>query len=55
VPTPEQTLAELALDETVWRTVVCEARGPTATGPGGQTAKVLDNIIFLQRQPFGTG
>lgn len=54
VPTPEQTLAELALDETVWHTVVCEARSRTATGPGGQTAEVLDNIIFLRRHPFGT-
>ncbi|PZF98670.1 SAM-dependent methyltransferase [Micromonospora endophytica] len=49
IPTPEETLAGLALDPASWQVLCCEARVRTATGPGGQTAEVTDNVIALRR------
>ncbi|MEU5669097.1 class I SAM-dependent methyltransferase [Micromonospora sp. NPDC047762] len=49
IPTPDETLAGLALDPASWQVGCCEARDRTATGPGGQTAKVTDNVIALRR------
>ncbi len=49
IPTPDETLAGLALDSASWHVLCCEARDRTATGPGGQTAEVTDNVIALCR------
>lgn len=48
-PTAEETLAALALDER-WRVERCAAPERTATGPGGQTATVTENVIALRRE-----
>jgi len=48
--TPAQELAELALDEAAWTTVLAEARGREATGPDGQeSATVKDGVVLLRR------
>ncbi|MFY1702902.1 class I SAM-dependent methyltransferase [Micromonospora sp. WMMA1923] len=49
IPTPDETLAGLDLDLASWQVLYCEARDRTATGPGGQTAEVTDNVIALRR------
>ncbi|WP_282258222.1 class I SAM-dependent methyltransferase [Micromonospora sp. WMMD1155] len=49
-PTPEETLADLALNPSHWQTITCEARTRTATGPNGESAEVTDNVIVLRRR-----
>ncbi len=48
-PTVEETLAGLALRERDWAQIHVDAIERRATGPDGQTAMVLDNVIFLRR------
>lgn len=47
-PTPEQTLATLQLDET-WTPIETTVSARAATGPAGETATVLDNVIAVRR------
>ncbi|MFK4299005.1 SAM-dependent methyltransferase [Arthrobacter sp. GAS37] len=47
-PAPEQTLATLQLDDT-WTPIETAVSSRTATGPAGETATVLDNIIAVRR------
>lgn len=49
-PTPEQTLQSLGLAEAEWERTRVDALERRATGPGGQEATVLDNIVFVQRK-----
>lgn len=48
-PPPAEVLADIDLDPTTW--VVRRADTPTrqATGPGGQTAVVTDNVLLVER------
>jgi SAM-dependent methyltransferase len=48
-PSAEETLATLALKEEDWVRVYVDAIERCANGPGGQTAMVRDNVIFLRR------
>ena len=48
-PTPEQTLASLKLPHAQWRTERLGSPRRPATGPGGQTATVTDNVIAVRR------
>ncbi|MEU5372819.1 methyltransferase domain-containing protein [Streptomyces sp. NPDC005951] len=47
-PSPDDVLASLRLDDG-WRTERCHAPERTATGPGGETATVTDNVIAVRR------
>ncbi|MFL0025281.1 class I SAM-dependent methyltransferase [Streptomyces sp. NBUL23] len=47
-PAPDDVLASLRLDDG-WRTERCHAPRRTATGPGGETATVTDNVIAVRR------
>ncbi|MDQ0986179.1 cyclopropane-fatty-acyl-phospholipid synthase family protein [Streptomyces sp. V2I9] len=47
-PTPDEVRASLRLDGG-WRTERCHAPRRTATGPGGETATVTDNVIAVRR------
>jgi SAM-dependent methyltransferase len=48
-PGAEDTLATLALDEHGWARIQVGTIERRATSPGGQTAQVRDNVIFLRR------
>ncbi|WP_097881410.1 class I SAM-dependent methyltransferase [Streptomyces sp. st140] len=47
-PSPDEVLASLRLGDG-WRTERCHAPERTATGPGGETATVTDNVIAVRR------
>lgn len=47
-PTPDDVIAWLRLDD-AWHVARSEAPRRTATGPGGRTATVTDNVIAVQR------
>ncbi|MER5815715.1 methyltransferase domain-containing protein [Streptomyces californicus] len=49
-PTPDEVRRSLWLDDG-WRTERCDAPERTATGPGGETATVTDNVIAVRRRP----
>ena len=49
-PSPEEALAELALNEGVWERVFVGAPEREATGPNGQVATVKDTVLALRRQ-----
>lgn len=49
-PTPEETLAPLRLDPKQWDTAYVGAPPRHATGPNGQSATVIDNIIAVRRR-----
>ncbi|MFD8585236.1 SAM-dependent methyltransferase [Streptomyces californicus] len=49
-PTPDEVRTSLRLDDG-WRTERCDAPERTATGPGGETATVTDNVIAVRRRP----
>lgn len=51
-PTPDDVLASLRLGDG-WRTERCHAPRRTATGPGGETATVTDNVIAVRRGDRG--
>ncbi|MFB8072625.1 SAM-dependent methyltransferase [Streptomyces californicus] len=48
-PTPDEVRRSLRLDDG-WRTERCDAPERTATGPGGETATVTDNVIAVRRR-----
>lgn len=48
-PTAEETLESMNLDESLWARVHVGSIERQANGPNGQTASVLDNVIFLRR------
>ncbi|ESU47533.1 putative methyltransferase [Streptomyces sp. HCCB10043] len=49
-PRPDDVLASLRLgDGDGWLTERCHAPERTATGPGGETATVTDNVIAVRR------
>ena len=48
-PTPEKSLAALDLDPSRWHGEFVGAHERLATGPGGQSATVTDNVIALRR------
>jgi SAM-dependent methyltransferase len=49
-PTPEQSLAALDLDPSLWLSEFVGAPEREATGPKGQSATVTDNVIALRRR-----
>ena len=49
-PTPEQELAEIGLAMADWTRAVVEAVRREATGPDGETATVIDNVVALERR-----
>jgi len=49
-PTAEETLASLSLSDDEWERRFVGALERVANGPDGQTASILDNVIFLQRR-----
>lgn len=48
-PTPEETLAALALDPEAWRVERCEVGTRAATGPDGQAGTLLDSVLLAAR------
>jgi hypothetical protein len=52
-PSPEETLASLDLDLAAWEIERLAAPSREATGPGGQIATVIDNIIAIRRLTDG--
>jgi len=52
-PSPEEELASLELDLGGWERVFVGNTERIASGPGGQTAPVLDTIIALRRSAQG--
>lgn len=48
--TPAEEIAELALDESEWETLLQEIRGREAAGPAGcESATIKDGVVLLQR------
>ena len=47
-PTPEEVAAELALDPTRWQVERADMPRREATGPNGQTATVVDNVLVIR-------
>lgn len=50
LPTPEEDLADLALDGSAWVPEVVEVRERPATGPEGQQATLRDSVVLVRRQ-----
>ncbi|WP_030670935.1 class I SAM-dependent methyltransferase [Streptomyces sp. NRRL B-1347] len=48
-PTPDETAAELALDPARWSVLRADMPRRRATGPAGETATVVDNVLLVQR------
>ncbi|MFJ8689722.1 class I SAM-dependent methyltransferase [Micromonospora wenchangensis] len=48
-PSPGETAAELALDPTRWSVVRADMPRRRATGPGGRSATVTDNVLLIHR------
>ncbi|MFY1636856.1 SAM-dependent methyltransferase [Solwaraspora sp. WMMB335] len=48
-PTPDEVAAELDLDPGQWTVLRADTPRRQATGPGGQTATVTDNVLLVQR------
>ncbi|WFE94105.1 FAD-dependent oxidoreductase [Micromonospora sp. WMMD987] len=49
-PTPQETLADLDLDPDRWHVERLDAPQREATGPGGQTATLVDHLLLLRRR-----
>lgn len=49
-PTPGEVAAELDLDADQWPVLRADMPRRLATGPGGQTATVTDNVLLIQRR-----
>ncbi|WP_055566378.1 class I SAM-dependent methyltransferase [Streptomyces atriruber] len=47
-PTPEEVAADLGLDPARWPVLRAEMARRRATGPGGETATVVDNVLLIQ-------
>jgi SAM-dependent methyltransferase len=52
-PTPTEVAAELDLDPARWSVLRAEMPRRRATGPAGESATVIDNVLLVQRA-FGT-
>jgi SAM-dependent methyltransferase len=48
-PTAAEVLSELALDAGYWEVETAEGRSREATGPSGEVATLLDNVMVLRR------
>ncbi|MEV4576525.1 class I SAM-dependent methyltransferase [Nonomuraea jabiensis] len=48
-PTPAEVAAELDLDPARWTVLRADMPHRQATGPAGQTATVIDNVLLIQR------
>lgn len=48
-PTPDEVAAELALDPARWRVERADMPRRRASGPDGQTATVVDNVLVIRR------
>ena len=48
-PTAEETLASMNLEDEAWQRLCVCPISRTATGPEGQEAVVMDNVIFLRK------
>ena len=48
-PTPDEVYAELALDQGGWEVDRADMPSRRATGPGGQKATVVDNVLVVRR------
>lgn len=48
-PTPEQEIADLALDPGSWRTIAAEVRSREITDPDGNPATLDDSVVVVQR------
>ena len=48
-PTPQEVAGELSLDPTGWSIESADTPHRTATGPGGQTAEVVDHVLLIRR------
>ncbi|MBB4682630.1 SAM-dependent methyltransferase [Amycolatopsis jiangsuensis] len=49
IPAPHEVGAELGLDPATWTVERADTPRRTATGPGGQTAVVTDNVLLIRR------
>lgn len=47
-PTPDEVAAELGLDPATWPVVRADTPRREATGPGGRTATVVDNVLIIR-------
>ncbi|MEU5899551.1 class I SAM-dependent methyltransferase [Streptomyces venezuelae] len=47
-PTPEEIATDLGLDPTRWPVLRAETPHRRATGPSGETATVVDNVLLIQ-------
>jgi SAM-dependent methyltransferase len=47
-PTPDEVFAELALEPDRWQVERADMPRRQATGPGGQTATVVDNVLVVR-------
>lgn len=50
-PTPDEVFVELALDPTRWQVERADMPRREATGPSGQTATVVDNVLVVRAIP----
>jgi SAM-dependent methyltransferase len=50
-PSPREIAAELDLDPERWPVVRADMPRRRATGPGGRTATLTDNVLVLRREP----
>ncbi|MGW6062691.1 class I SAM-dependent methyltransferase [Streptomyces sp. NPDC055189] len=50
-PTPTEIAAELALDPAHWSILRADMPHRRATGPAGETATVIDNVLLIERTP----
>ncbi|WP_430781335.1 class I SAM-dependent methyltransferase [Actinoplanes sp. G11-F43] len=48
-PTPTEVAAEIGLDPGAWPVLRADMPRRQATGPGGQTATVTDNVLLIRR------
>ncbi|GAA2068864.1 class I SAM-dependent methyltransferase [Streptomyces albiaxialis] len=48
-PTPDETAAEIGLDPGGWSVLRADMPRRRATGPGGETATVVDNVLLVRR------
>ncbi|MCP2163209.1 class I SAM-dependent methyltransferase [Goodfellowiella coeruleoviolacea] len=48
-PGPREVAADIALDAATWLVDRADTPRRTATGPGGQTAEVIDHVLVIRR------
>jgi SAM-dependent methyltransferase len=54
-PTAQETLTEIALDLRYWEVETAEGRSREATGPSGEVAMLLDNVLVFRRSTEARG